>query len=112
MDHSEETRAPGMMRKLGDDEDVEGHALRRAGEPAGLAARADGLAARADGGDDVAGHGMVRGGAEPGSVMAPRNDGGPDDFKSARISRRRVDEGGDDVEGHLGRLQSPKSRGE
>ncbi len=79
MDH-DETTAPGMMRKLGDDEDVEGHSLRR--------------------------------GVEPGSIMAPRNDGGPDDFKSARISRSRVDEGDDDVEGHLGRLQSPKSRGE
>ena len=104
MDH-DETTAPGMMRKLGDDEDVEGHSLRRGAEPAGIAARIDG-------GDDVAGHGMVRGGAQPGSIMAPRNDGGPDDFKSARISRSRVDEGGDDVEGHLGRLQSPKSRGE
>lgn len=110
MDHDEST-APGMMRKLGDDEDVEGHSLRRAAAPAGFAVRADGLAPRADGGDDVAGHGMARGGAQPGSIMAPRNDAGPDDFKGTRIARGRVDDG-DDVEGHLGRLQSPKSRGE
>ena len=53
--------------------------------------------------DDVEGH---RG-------MAPRADGGPDDFASSCAPRAaRIDGDDDDVEGHFGHLKSPSSRGE
>jgi hypothetical protein len=55
-----------------------------------------------EGEDDVEGH----------RSMAPRADGGPDEFNQMRISSRRVDEDEDDVEGHYGQLKSPSSRGE
>ena len=44
--------------------------------------------------------------------MAPRADGGPDEFGLTRVSSRRIDEDEDDVEGHYGQLKSPSSRGE
>jgi hypothetical protein len=51
--------------------------------------------------NDVEGHGG----------MAPRADGGPDEFGRLR-SMARVDGDDDDVEGHFGHLKSPSSRGE
>ncbi len=74
----DETRAPGMKRRI-DEDDVEGQRL-RAGEPEGL--------------------------------QRPRNEGGPDDISRSRLSRTREDGDEDDVEGHIGRLQSPRSKGE
>ncbi len=52
--------------------------------------------------DDVEGH----------RSMAPRADGGPDDFIRTRLARARIDGDEEDVEGHFGHLKSPSSRGE
>jgi hypothetical protein len=96
MPEHDETRPPSAMARIDDDEDVEGHSLRRAVEPDGVTSR------RIDDDEDVEGH---RG-------MSSRADGGPDDFGQARVNRTRVDGDDDDVEGHYGQLKSPASRGE
>jgi hypothetical protein len=51
--------------------------------------------------DDVEGHSMAR--------LA---DGGPDDFLRTRVAQARIDGDDEDVEGHIGNLKSPSSRGE
>lgn len=61
--------------------------------------------------DDVEGH-RLRSAAEPEGLSRSRNEGGPDDLTTSRFTRSREDPGEDDVEGHIGRIQSPKSRGE
>lgn len=92
-DH-DETKAPGMMPSI-DDDDVEGHAApqHRALEPDGIDPIDEG---------DVEGH---RGGMT-------RADGGPDDFGQTRVSRPRIDDDEDDVEGHFGYVKGPSTRGE
>ncbi len=96
MPEHDETQPPSAMARGIDDEDVEGHSLRRAVEPDGVSSR------RIDDDEDVEGH---RG-------MSSRADGGPDDSGQTRVSRTRVDGDDDDVEGHYGQLKSPASRGE
>lgn len=96
MSHHDETKPPSVNQTRIDDEDVEGHGMKRAAtEPDGLVPRIDD--------EDVEGH---RGGV-------PRADGGPDDLGGMRLNQQpRVDGDDDDVEGHYGQLKSPSSRGE
>ncbi len=70
MPEHDETQPPSAMARI-DDEDVEGHSLRRAVEPDACDQPPD----RDD--EDVEGH---RG-------MSSRADGGPDDLGQARVSR-------------------------
>ncbi len=98
-DH-DETGPKGIKSARADgDDDVEGHNLRaaRANEPDGYRmARVD------DAEDDVEGH----------AGMAPRADGGPDEFGRLRHKAARIDGDDEDVEGHFSHLKSPSSRGE
>jgi hypothetical protein len=71
--------------------------------------RAPGMKTRIDE-DDVEGHRLRSG--EPEGIRQSRNEGGPDDISRSRLSRTREDGEEDDVEGHIGRLQSPRSKGE
>ncbi len=95
-DH-DETKAPGMLPRVNDDDDVEGHSApaRRAYDP-------DGVTQRRIDEDDVEGH---RG-------PAARVDGGPDDYGAMRVARPRIDDDEEDVEGHYGYVKGPSSRGE
>ncbi len=81
-DH-DDTKAPGMMARI-DDDDVEGHMMQ----------------SRVDADEDVEGH-----------VMRTRVDDAGDDVEG-HVVRTRVDAEDDDVEGHFGQLKSPSSRGE
>jgi hypothetical protein len=72
----------------------------------------DGHRSRLGDDEDVEGHRMVPSGAMPDGLAKAKNDGGPDDFSKSRFSKSREDGGEDDVEGHVGRIQSPRSRGE
>jgi len=71
--------------------------------------RAPGMKSRIDE-DDVEGQRLRA--AEPEGIRQSRNEGGPDDISRSRLSRTREDGEEDDVEGHIGRLQSPRSKGE
>jgi len=84
-DH-DETRAPGMLPRINDDDDVEGHGH---GTP------------RAAGGDDVEGHGH-------GNPRAA----GEDDVEGHGHGAPRAADDEDDVEGHFGYMKGPSSRGE
>jgi hypothetical protein len=96
MSHHDETKPPSAQQSRIDDEDVEGHGIKKsATEPDGIASP------RID--DDVEGH---RGGV-------PRADGGADELGGMRLNQQpRVDGDDEDVEGHYGQLKSPSSRGE